>query len=78
MAAPADEAWKVIICARDIQRAEDALATVEYIASGGFGRNTTEERLASIRTMSGAEIADTIRDHIEDRRKSVETAIAKD
>lgn len=78
MAAPADETWKVIICARDIQRAEGALATIEYIVSGGFGRNTTEERLDVIRGMTGFDIAQKISGHIEDRRKSVESAISKD
>lgn len=78
MAAPADEVWKIMICARDIQRVEEALATIEYVVSGGFGSKTTEERLAVLRGMTGYDIARKITDHIENRRKSVEAAIRKD
>lgn len=79
MSAPADEAWKVIICARDIKQAEDALATIEYLAAGGFsGRNERSAKLAFIRSLSGAEIADAIERHIQDRLASVQAAIRRD
>lgn len=79
MSAPADEAWKVIICARDIMRAQDTLAHVEYMAAGGFqARNTDEERLAYLRTLTGTQIADAIEATIKDRHQSVAKAIGKE
>lgn len=79
MSAPADEEWKIIICARDIMRAQETLAHVEYMAAGGFhGRNTDEERLAYLRSLTGAQIADAIEATIKDRRQSVSQALGKE
>lgn len=77
MRAPADEAWKVVICARDIQRAEGALSTVAYICKRGFGLNDTAACLAFLRTLTGEQIAAAIESHIADRLASVQSAIGK-
>lgn len=69
----ADEAWKVIICARDAYDTEQLISALIYVlTSAGSNANLG---LAEIRKMSGDDIVSALLAHVETSRKSVERAL---
>ena len=70
-----DEAWKVIICARDAYDTEQLLSSLTYILTDAG--SDTERGLATIRNMTGDQIVTALLAHVECSRMSVEMAIGK-
>lgn len=68
----ADEAWKVIICAREAEDVEQALSFLGYVLTSA--RNW-EEAAAVLRQMTGAEIVDGVLAYRERAKQSVENAL---
>ena len=78
MATPADEAWKVMICAQETKRAQEVLSFLPYILEGGTpGILTSDQMLEAISRHTGAEIAGKVEAYIRTRLDSIKTAIAK-
>lgn len=72
----ADEAWKVHICSRDFQRAEETLnhiCHIMYVVTD----ETRDEVIAELRKKSGAEIVDAIEDYKASCIASVNNALKK-
>lgn len=79
MTVPADEAWKVMICAEEAKRAKDALSTLTYIlAAGQPGDPTYPDMLAALKERTGYDIARSIEAYVSHRVASVQVAISKD
>jgi hypothetical protein len=55
-AGEADEVWKIIVCARDAERADDTIGWLIYILTDVEGGR--ERSIEAIRQMSGKEIVD--------------------
>lgn len=55
----ADEVWKVMVCARDAERADDLISGLVYILTDCG--SDEEKGMAQIARMSGQEIIDTLK-----------------
>lgn len=71
----ADETWKVIICARDLQRVDDLLSGLSYFLTTAGGN--TEKGIAQVRGFTGAEIIDALEAHKRTSALTVASALAK-
>jgi len=79
MATPADEAWKVMICAQETKRAQEALSFLAYILAGGTpGFLTRDQMLEDVSRQTGAEIAGKVETYIRTRLDSINAAITKE
>lgn len=65
----ADEIWKIAICARDMQRDEEALSYLCHVLTNAG--SDQEKGLELIRQMSGAQIVTAIQDRISSALKSI-------
>lgn len=72
-AGTADEAWKVIICARDAYDTELILSALVYLLTNAG--SDTRSGLAEIRAMSGDDIVTALLAHVETSRRAVENAL---
>ena len=72
----ADEAWKVIICARDACDTEDLILTLCMILTHAGG--DTAKGLRDIRAMSGDDIMDALLAYVQKSHQAVENALAPD
>jgi len=77
MVTPADEAWKVMICARDVKMAQDTLSHLVSITGAPMGLGYGAQ-LEQLRSMTGSDIAEAIKARIDDRMASIEAGIRKD
>lgn len=72
----ADEAWKVLVCAREYQMAESARSTLTYVlAAGAPGNMTAQEQLDFIAGFSGRQIADALAAYLGRRLRSIEMGL---
>lgn len=67
----ADEPWKVLICARDAERADECLSFLVYVLTNAG--SDTESGLAEIREKSAADIIDGLKAF----KKSAYDSVAK-
>lgn len=72
----ADQVWKVLICARDTQKAKDLLQGLAYVLAGS-GLRSEEECAKIIAGYSGEEIAAAIFDYHNSNLLSVERGLNK-
>jgi hypothetical protein len=72
----ADEAWKVMICARDEEKAQNTLHFLCSVLTD-CGSDYAKGRL-EISAMSGADIIEAVECYAAVARKSVALAISKD
>lgn len=70
----ADDAWKVMICARDAMRDEDLIQGVAYILDNPGGVSL-EEHAEVVRRFSGDQIADTLMEYRNTRMQSVASGL---
>ena len=73
----ADEVWKVVICARDVQRAEDLLSGLAYILDNP-GAAGVDGYADVIRRFSGAQIADALIAYREAALQSVANGLGRE
>lgn len=76
MATPADEAWKVMICARDVKQAQEALSHLMHMAGAPMGLGY-DAQLNRLRAMTGYDLAEAIKGRVDDRMASIEAGLAK-
>ena len=76
-AGTADEAWKVVICARDVKNTETALVHIASVLGKAGSPKTIEQRADCLRGLTGDQIADALVDFHRSRLQSVENAIKK-
>ena len=72
----ADEAWKVMICARDAMRATDLIQGVAYILDNP-GQCDVVENAKILRRFSGEQIADALLDYRKSAMESVDRGMRK-
>lgn len=71
----ADESWKVIICARDAERADEALSFLSYVLTDAG--SDLPSGLEKIRAMSGQEIIEGLQKFKSVAHQSVAMALKK-
>lgn len=73
-AGKADEAWKIMVCARDAERAKDLILGVAYILDNP-GHVSLDESADVLRRFTGAQIADALIAYRNSAMLSVANAI---
>jgi hypothetical protein len=71
----ADEVWKVLICARDANQADELLGRLVGILT--YAGSDVDKGLNAIRAMSGREIIDAIVAYRDSNYDSVKSALSK-
>lgn len=66
-----DEVWKVLICARDISAAKDALSLIAYIC----GEGNDAAQIVTLRSMTGEQIVDAVQAFILSNTVSIERGL---
>jgi hypothetical protein len=71
----ADEAWKVLICARDHEKTENTLSYLVYILTDAG--NDKKRGLDAIREMTGSQIINALEAHQETCTASIAAALTQ-
>lgn len=70
----ADEAWKVMICARDANRAEDIASHLAYILTD-LGHASFEQQIEAISAFSGEQIATALKERVLSGQRAIAAAL---